>query len=360
MRQTAPAHPQQPPRLRSGYDLHARGPADRRHIQLGAECGLCEGHRQLVDEVRAIAQETLILLDLEHDEHVAARSATHTRIADTAQRDVIARRHARWHADFDLLAAALHAAAVALIARLFDALAFTATVRTRHDTDQLSEERTLHAPHFTGASTRCTTHGSGAFRCTAPAALRARIQQLEFDLPLQARRNFVERERQIHAHVSALAHCRTAAATLRTEQIVNTEAAEIAHEDLERIGKAETTICAARCAALHTGKTITIVCRALVGIPQHFVRLGQLLELLFRFGRTLVLVRMMLQRKLAIRTLDVVRIRRALDAEDLVIITHSFRPARSPAPSSGCSCSRRSRRLSHTACALDQSRPARP
>src|SRR5688572_28776621 len=178
MRQTAPAHPQQPPRLRSGYDLHARGPADRRHIQLGAECGLCEGHRQLVDEVRAIAQETLILLDLEHDEHVAARSAAHTRVADTAQRDVIPRRHSRRHADFDLLMAALHAAPAALIARLLDALAFTSAVVTRHDTDQLSEEGPLHAPHFAGATARCATHGCGAFRCAGAAALRARIQQL--------------------------------------------------------------------------------------------------------------------------------------------------------------------------------------
>src|SRR5436190_16813154 len=68
-----------------------------------------------------------------------------------------------------------------------------------------------------------------------------------------------------------------------------------------------------------------IVGRLLLGILERLVRLGDLLEALLRPG-LLVHVRMVLLRELAIGLLDVLGARRALDAQDpvVVLVLHEF------------------------------------
>src|SRR5690606_3333074 len=77
-------------------------------------------------------------------------------------------------------------------------------------------------------------------------------------------------------------------------------------------------------ATLHSRMAKAIVGRTLVRILEYLVRLRQLLELLFRLCGAVVPVRVVLQRQLAIRSLDRVRIRTALHTQYLVIITHSL------------------------------------
>src|SRR5690606_32057827 len=146
----------------------------------------------------AVAYETLVLLDLEHDENVATHGAADACIALTAQRDVVAAGYARRHRDFDVACCALDAAAAALLARTLDPLALAAAVRTRHDAHELTEERALHAPDFTRTAARGARHRRCARRGARAAAVAARIVDLDAQRSLHARRDFLERERQSH------------------------------------------------------------------------------------------------------------------------------------------------------------------
>src|SRR5690606_12269343 len=117
-------------------------------------------------------------------------------------------------------------------------------------------------------------------------------------------RHLVESERKVDAHVGALANRWPAAPlTSAAEQILDAEAAEVAHEDLERVREAEAAVPRA-CTTLHARMSESVVGRALVGIFQNLVRLGQLLELLFGLGRARVAIGVILQCKLAVRALD--------------------------------------------------------
>ena len=99
------------------------------------------------------------------------------------------------------------------------------------------------------------------------------------------------------------------------------EAAEVAHENAERLGEVDVMESAATAAA-QSRLAVTIVRRALLRITQHVVRLGDLLEPLLGFFRAVVAVGMVRHRELAICLLDLVVGRRARDAEDFVKICH--------------------------------------
>src|SRR5688572_28855295 len=77
-----------------------------------------------------------------------------------------------------------------------------------------------------------------------------------------------------------------------------------------------------------------VVATALLGIGENFVGLGALLEPEFRLGLVgaVVAVRVILHRQPPIRALDLLVIRRASDAEDLVIValrgSHTYSPQR--------------------------------
>src|SRR5687768_5697591 len=69
---------------------------------------------------------------------------------------------------------------------------------------------------------------------------------------------------------------------------------------------------------------VAIIEPALVGIAQHVVRLGDRLELLFRFLRSVVAIGVARHRQLAIRCLYLELARAACDAERVVKISHDF------------------------------------
>ena len=73
-------------------------------------------------------------------------------------------------------------------------------------------------------------------------------------------------------------------------------------------------------AAVHAGVAEAVVDAALVAIGEDRVRLGGFLEALLRLLVVGIAVGMVLQRELAIRALDLLVRRLALDAEDLVVV----------------------------------------
>ncbi len=75
----------------------------------------------------------------------------------------------------------------------------------------------------------------------------------------------------------------------------------------------------ARCRT-DAGVPEAIVAGALLGVGEHGIGFAALLELLFGLGIVGIAVGMVLQRELAISALDLLVVRRARDAQDLVVV----------------------------------------
>src|ERR1051325_8300969 len=105
------------------------------------------------------------------------------------------------------------------------------------------------------------------------------------------------------------------------------EAAEVAHEDAERLRQIHMVESAT--AATEASFTVSVIRRALLRIPQHVVRLGDLLDPLFGVLRAVVAVGVVRHRQLAICLLDLVVGRCACNAENRVKIGHEPQSSRS-------------------------------
>ena len=140
---------------------------------------------------------------------------------------------------------------------------------------------------------------------------------------LDARRHLGERELDRDPHVLAPARVRPRppAAEQRLEAA---DAAEVAHEDVERLGQIHVVEPEAAAGAAEPGLAVAVVGRALLRIPEDLVRLGDLLELVLRLGRGIP-VRVVLHGQLPIGLLDVGLGRVARDAEQGVELAHSSR-----------------------------------
>ena len=93
-RQALPLEPEHRSRLGAGRDDDERLVRRGGHPELEPERRLGERHRQVVNQVVALPLEALVVLDLEHDDQVAGRSAAHAGRTLPAQREVVVRRHA--------------------------------------------------------------------------------------------------------------------------------------------------------------------------------------------------------------------------------------------------------------------------
>jgi hypothetical protein len=79
-----------------------------------------------VNQIRALAHEARILLDLEDHEDIAPDTAAWARIAAPAKRDVVAGRNAGRHVDFNAPLFGFDTAPVTRLAWIRDPLAFAA------------------------------------------------------------------------------------------------------------------------------------------------------------------------------------------------------------------------------------------
>jgi len=133
-----------------------------------------------------------------------------------------------------------------------------------------------------------------------------------------AERSLVELQRNVFAQIGSALCARTPASS--TKNVSAEEAVEqIAQVEVLENGGIESAEPASRAADSRMAKLV--VALALVLIHQDGVRLAALLELLFRVRIIRIAVRMVLERELAIRALDLHVARRARNAEHLVIVT---------------------------------------
>jgi hypothetical protein len=99
------------------------------------------------------------------------------------------------------------------------------------------------------------------------------------------------------------------------------EAAEDVLEAAERV-----RIESAGGRAAKAGMPEAVVHVPLVGVDEYRVRLGRFLEALLGFFVARIAVRMVLERKLAVRALDLLLGRRTSDAQDFVVVAFAHAP----------------------------------
>src|SRR5690606_38741500 len=275
-------------------------------------------------QIRALADEARVVLDLQHRDHIAARSAARARVALAAQRDVVAGRDAGRDLDDQLALLALDTFAPARTAHLNDAMAVAPARRARRHAHQLAEDRALDATDLARAAARqAPVRRRAALRARAAARV-ARVEQPDPQRLARTGRDFLQRQRHLDLRVRAPALARTLPPRAAAEQVVQPECAEIAHEDVQRLGEIEAAEARARGAGPADARmAVTVVRGTLLRVAQDLVRLRRLLELLLGFLRTGVPVRVVLERQLAVRPLDRVRIGAAIHAQDLVVVPHS-------------------------------------
>src|SRR5262249_37854984 len=153
---------------------------------------------------------------------------------------------------------------------------------------------------------------------------------------------------------------RSAAPAASAEHVAEPEQIAETPEDVLEAGE-RVRVEAARPHAAHARVAVAIVRRALLRIAQHRVRLGRFLEAFFRLGITGVLVRVVRDRQLAVRGLQLHLGGIAAYAEDFVVVAlaHPFatftiagRSSRSPSmyPRRNSSMTSPSRRSSAASC----------
>ena len=211
-----------------------------------------------------------------------------------------------------------------------DHAALARAAGARRDRHELPEHRARGAPHLAGPATRLA--GDGVRRRLRPgsAARGAAVQGAQPHGLGGAARHLVERELQRDLQVLppvALAAGPLAAAE---EGVEPAQSAEVAHEDVERLGEIEMREAEppSAGAAAHARHTVAIVGGALLGIAQHLVRFRDLLEFLFG-GRLLPggdAVRVVLHGEATVGLLDVRFARIPRHAQKGVVVgpaTHS-------------------------------------
>ena len=181
------------------------------------------------------------------------------------------------------------------------------------------DEKTLLKPNLSltaarGAGTLLRS-GRGARAGAAIAHLRSRDE----DTGLGPPHRFLESDLEVVPQVRAARDppAPSVAEEVREEIFEDAAASEDVGELAENVG-----------IDLRTAKplvAVSVVDRALVVVAQDGVRLRRFLERLFRFRIVRILVRVILDRELAVGFLDFLRVRPAIDSENVVVV--AFRGA---------------------------------
>ena len=301
---------------------HAQGlaPVERGDLDLRAAQRLGQGQRDLDLDVVALAREDRRLEHVGDDEQVAGRSAVAARLALAGEADLAALAHARGNVDAVALDGPLAALAVAGRAGVLDDRPGAAALRAGlGDREQALALDLDAAPAAARADDRRRARlGAGA------GAGRAALVGGDGDRHLRAGDRLVEADRDLGLEVAAalgawLASRRPPAAAAAAPAAGGL--AEEVGEDVAEAARVEARLAAAAAPDVRERVAqLAVVLLALVGIAEHVVGLGDLLEALLGLRVARVLVGVVLARELAVGLLDVVGRRLALDAEHLVVI----------------------------------------
>src|SRR4051812_1369789 len=300
-------------RLRALGDREGLLAVQRRNGDLAAERQRREVDRDLAVKVVPVALEELVVLDVDHHVQVPGRAAIGSGFAFARKPQTLAAGNAGGNADGDLAILLDAAAAPARRARIRDdaagAAALAAGPRDREEPLLVAELPTSLALR---ARRRLRTGGRAA-----AAARVARFLARKLDRGFRLLGGFHEGDLEVVPQIGAA--LRPAATTAGTEDVAEAEDISETTEDVLEAGE-DRRIEAARCRAAKPGVPEAVVHVPLVGVCEHRVRLGRLLELLF--GRLVagIAVGVVLQRQLAVCALDLLFGRRLRNAQDLVVI----------------------------------------
>ena len=170
--------------------------------------------------------------------------------------------------------------------------------------EELAEQRLHLAAHLPAAPAGAAGLRLRARFGAAAAARGAGLERLEADRLRRAGRDLVQREAQGDLQVRSATLLPLRALAAPKQRVEAAQVPEIAHEDTERFGEIEVRE-AGRPAAAQARLAVAVVGRALVGVAQHLVRLGDLFELLLGGLVPAVAVGVVLHRQTAIGLLDV-------------------------------------------------------
>src|SRR3990167_3871094 len=281
---------------------------ERRHLNLAAQrCG-DEAHRHLAMQVVAVALEDVVLLEANLDVQIARWATVGARFAGAA--DAHAMVDAGRNFDFQRFLLLELALALAGGAGLGNDLACAAAVWA----GLLHTEETLAHLHRAATLAGSTGLGTGPGFGTAAVAGVAGVPGGDTDLRILTARGFFQRHFHGVAQVAATVHAARAATP--APAIL---AKHVAEDVAKRFRKAAKPFRARSAGAAHVRidarVAILVVGGTLLCVGQHFVGLLGLLELVLGHlgGITLVAVRMVLHRQLAIGVLG--------NAEDFVVVS---------------------------------------
>ena len=145
-RHAAAVHDDRLPRLRAGGDVQRDVAVERRHLDLGAERGQRRGDVDHGDEVLAVADEALVLLDAHDDVEVAGRPAALARVAAAGHAQALAVLDPRRDVDLHVPLRRDHPAPGAGVARLLGDPAVAAALVAQRGADHLAEARCAARP----------------------------------------------------------------------------------------------------------------------------------------------------------------------------------------------------------------------
>src|SRR4051794_17764229 len=306
--------------VRAGRHAQALAAVQRRHLDLGAADRLGDRERDLDLDVVALAPEDRAVLDVRHDEQVAGRAVVRPGRALAREPDPRALADAGRDVDAVALRRAHDALAVARRARVLDHGAGAAAAGARlRDREQALALRLEAAALAAGADLRRRPRlRAGAVAGRAPRRRRDRQRDL------RPGDRVLEGDRDLGLEVGALLGPRPGARRAGGAAGAVEQVREDVAEPAGRLEAAEAALTGVPCAGARPAAPTAgaeedpaaVVLLALVRVAHDVVGRLDLLEALL--GRLVagIAIRVVLARELAVRLLDLLGRRLAVDAQD--------------------------------------------
>ena len=300
--------------LRAGGDVDVLAAVERRHLHAAAERERREADRHLAVEVVLLAMEERVLLHVDDDVEIAGRAAGRTVFAFAVQAEPLSRRDPGGNLHRQLALAADTSGAAARLARLGDRLAGAAARRAR----PRDGEEALLIAQLTRALALAARLGRRACRraralCTSrrfPRAESGSTSRRPWPIPRTRSpgRSADRRRAAVRRAGGAGRRCPRGRTRRRGRRRCRRSPRRSSGRIRRRPRRAD------------AGVSEPVVQTLLLLIREDRVRFGRFLERFLGLVIAGIAIGMELQRQLAVRALDLLLRRVALDAEDLVVV----------------------------------------
>lgn len=278
-------------------------------FDFGSQSCLAVGHRQLQQQVIAVAVEQAVRLDGHKQMAIARRSAIRTRFTLASETDAHAVVDAGGNINRSLDPLCFQAATSAIDAGMADRLAGPLATGA----SGLDPEDAGRLDHLPTSAARGTRFRLTAWCSSTAITLFAVGATAERDLFGHTAGRFLQRQRHIAADVGATPH--TTAAASPTEQVAERASAEEVSEGVKNVFD----VVELRTSASDSRMSELVVAASLFRITQNLVRLTRFLEMLNRIFVVAVTIWMVANRELAIGLIDDRFGRGPFDTQDFIV-----------------------------------------